>query len=59
MISDAKTHFRNPHMIEVVMSSANVLRFSENFDTMTEPECLSFIKRSRRQIDRQRAVGTN
>ena len=34
------------------MSSVNVLRFSENFDEMTAPECLSFIERSRRQIDR-------
>ena len=32
--------------------SATVLRFSENFDTMTVPECLAFIERSRRQIDR-------
>lgn len=31
---------------------ANVLRFSEDFDTMTIPECLAFIERSRRQIDR-------
>ena len=28
-----------------------VFSFSENFDTMTVPECLAFIKRSRRQID--------
>jgi len=34
------------------MSASNVLRFSEKFDTMTIPECLSFIERSRRQIDR-------
>jgi hypothetical protein len=31
---------------------ANILSFSEDFDTMTYPECLSFIARSRRQIDR-------
>ena len=29
-----------------------VLRFSEDFDTMTAPQCLAFIERSRRQIDR-------
>jgi polyhydroxyalkanoate synthesis regulator phasin len=34
------------------MTASTVLRFSENFDTMTAPECLSFIERSRRQIDR-------
>jgi hypothetical protein len=34
------------------MATSNVLRFSENFDTMTFPECLTFIVRSRRQIDR-------
>lgn len=34
------------------MAKKNVLRFSENFDTMTAPECLKFIERSRRQIDR-------
>ena len=34
------------------MSASTVLRFSENFDTMTAPECLKFIERSRRQIDR-------
>jgi len=34
------------------MSASKVFRFSENFDTMTAPECLKFIERSRRQIDR-------
>lgn len=34
------------------MPATNVLRFSENFDTMTYPECRAFIERSRRQIDR-------
>jgi len=34
------------------MSKSNVFRFSENFDTMSAAECLSFIDRSRRQIDR-------
>jgi hypothetical protein len=34
------------------MTTNTVLRFSENFDSMTAPECLSFIERSRRQIDR-------
>jgi hypothetical protein len=34
------------------MSTSNVLRFSENFESMTVPECLAFIERSRRQIDR-------
>jgi hypothetical protein len=33
------------------MAASSVLRFSENFDTMTYPECLVFIERSRRQID--------
>jgi len=31
---------------------ADVMRFSENFDTMTKQECLAFVARSRRQIDR-------
>jgi hypothetical protein len=30
----------------------DVLRFSENFETMTKQECLAFVARSRRQIDR-------
>jgi len=34
------------------MGASTVLRFNENFDTMTIPECLAFIERSRRQIDR-------
>jgi hypothetical protein len=34
------------------MSASTVLRLSENFDTMTAPQCLKFIERSRRQIDR-------
>ena len=34
------------------MAASSVLRFSENFDRMTFPECLAFIERSRRQIDR-------
>lgn len=34
------------------MSTANVFRFSENFDSMTYQECQAFIDRSRRQIDR-------
>jgi hypothetical protein len=34
------------------MSASNVLNLSENFDTMTAGECLKFIERSRRQIDR-------
>lgn len=34
------------------MADSNVLRFSENFDTMTFPECLAFIERSRRQLTR-------
>jgi hypothetical protein len=38
--------------MEPAMSATNVLRFSENFDTMTYPECRAFIERSRRQIDR-------
>ena len=40
------------------MSASKVLRFSENFATMTAPECLSFIERSRRQIGKleERAV---
>lgn len=31
---------------------AQKLWIAENFDTMTFPECLSFIARSRRQLDR-------
>jgi hypothetical protein len=34
------------------MPASDVLRFSENFDTMTYPECLAFIERSRRQVER-------
>jgi hypothetical protein len=34
------------------MSLPNVLKLSENFDTMTADECFKFIERSRRQIDR-------
>jgi hypothetical protein len=34
------------------MSAPNVLNLSENCDTMTAGECLKFIERSRRQIDR-------
>ena len=34
------------------MAAANVLRFSENVDSMTFPECLAFIERSRRQLNR-------
>ena len=37
---------------EVHMPATRLLRFSENFETMTYPECLAFIERSRRQIDR-------
>jgi hypothetical protein len=51
MIGDTETDIRHS-LREVLMSARNVLRFSENFDTMTAPECLKFIQRSRRQIDR-------
>lgn len=34
------------------MPETNVLRFSENFESMTFPECLAFIGRSRRQLGR-------
>jgi hypothetical protein len=51
MIADTETDIRHPSR-EMNMSASNVLRFSENFDTMTAPECLKFIERSRRQIDR-------
>ncbi len=34
------------------MATSNVLRLSEDFDTMTFPECLAFIERSRRQLNR-------
>lgn len=34
------------------MTASHVLRFSENFDTMTFSECFAFIERSRRQLDR-------
>jgi len=51
MIGDTRTDIRHPSP-EMNMSASNVLRLSENFDTMTAPECLKFIERSRRQIDR-------
>jgi hypothetical protein len=51
MIGDTETDIRHS-LREVLMSASQVLRFSENFDTMTAPECLKFIERSRRQIDR-------
>jgi hypothetical protein len=43
------------------MSTSKVLRFSENFDTMSGPQCLAFIERSRRQIGKleERAVNQN
>jgi DNA-binding MurR/RpiR family transcriptional regulator len=50
-IRDAKTRLKHASQ-EALMSASNVLRFSENFDTMSYPECLAFIERSRRQIDR-------
>ncbi|MGA7234645.1 MAG: hypothetical protein WBY44_03125 [Bryobacteraceae bacterium] len=31
---------------------ADMLSFSEDIDTMTYPQCVAFIDRSRRQIDR-------
>jgi hypothetical protein len=34
------------------MAASTVIRFGENFNAMTFPECLAFIARSRRQIDR-------
>jgi hypothetical protein len=34
------------------MPLADVLRFSENVDTMTFSECFAFIERSRRQLMR-------
>jgi hypothetical protein len=52
MIRCEEMDFRNLPLRGVVMTASRVLRFSENFDTMTAPECLSFIERSRRQIDR-------
>lgn len=58
MIVHAKTDIQNSPSYEVIMSASKVLRFSENFDTMTAPECLTFIERSRRQIGKleERAV---
>jgi hypothetical protein len=50
-IRHAERHFITTTQ-EGFMSATTVLRFSENFDTMTFPECLAFIERSRRQIDR-------
>jgi hypothetical protein len=50
-IRDAKTRLKHASQ-EALMSASNVFRFSENFDTMSYPECLAFIERSRRQIDR-------
>jgi len=46
--SAADHHIRE----ESFMPSAAVLRFNENFDTMTFAEGFAFIERSRRQIDR-------
>jgi hypothetical protein len=34
------------------MPAANVLTLSENFDTMTFTQCMGFISRSRRQLER-------
>jgi hypothetical protein len=34
------------------MPAANIIRFSEDFETMTFTECLAFIERSRRQLNR-------
>ena len=34
------------------MTESNVLWFSENTETMTFSQCLAFIGRSRRQLDR-------
>jgi len=34
------------------MAASNVLRLSENFDTMTFSECFAFIERTRRQLNR-------
>lgn len=52
MIFDTEIDFSTPSPQEVIMPASKVLRFSENFDTMMAPECLKFIERSRRQIDR-------
>lgn len=51
MIGDTETDIRHPSR-KMNMSASKVLRLSENFDKMTAPECLKFIERSRRQIDR-------
>jgi hypothetical protein len=52
MIRDTGYRFENMASGEVIMGTSTVVRFSENFDRMTAPECLAFIERSRRQIDR-------
>jgi hypothetical protein len=38
------------------MPAANVLTLSENFDTMTFTQCMAFISRSRRQLERLRRL---
>jgi hypothetical protein len=52
MICVTKIGIRNPAFKEAFMSTSSLVRFSENFGTMTAPECLAFIARTRRQIDR-------
>ena len=61
MIGDTKTGIQNSPSYEVLMSTSKVLRFSENFDTMTAAQCMAFIERSRRQIGKleERAVNQN
>ena len=41
------------------MAAANLVRFSEDADTMTFPQCLAFIERSRRQLTRLRHLPGN
>jgi hypothetical protein len=51
VVSGNVKHART-HPEKTPMPLTNVLRFSENFDRMTFPECLAFIDRSRRQLHR-------
>ena len=52
MIRDAGYCSPEPALQGVIMCASTVLRFNESFNTMTTRECMAFIERSRRQIDR-------
>lgn len=52
MIRDINKTFLQRCFDKPSMSASDLLCFRENFDTMTVSECLAFIERSLRQIDR-------